>query len=257
MDTEGIARLLEQTAAEIILPRFQQLAHGDVIEKKPGDLVTIADREAEDYLTGLLREAHPGAVIVGEEGVFADASLLDGLATAEHAFVIDPIDGTRNFVAGRDEFGVMLAEVRDGVTTRGWILQPQAQRMYIAELGGGVTLNGARIDRAGTARAPLGATSKRSVHGFTAEGRLSPVVESAWCCAFDYPKVLHGDVDFLVYTTVHPWDHLAGSLMVTESGGVSRTLAGEDYTVASRARGLLIASDQETWAAAQEAWPAR
>lgn len=255
MDTQGILDLLKETAAEVVVPRFRQLAAGDVEEKNPGDFVTVADREAEVYLTRLLRGVYPTAVIVGEEGVFANPSLLDGVHGAEHAFLIDPIDGTRNFVSGRDEYGVMLAEVRDGVTTRGWIYQPQTGRAYVAEHGAGAALDGAPITRTPNPRPPLGATAKRALHGFTAEGRLSPVTRSAWCCAFDYPMVLHGDVDFLVYSTLHPWDHLAGSLMVTESGGVSRTLDGLDYCLQTRTGGLIVARDAATWQTARETWP--
>ncbi|MHA6512050.1 inositol monophosphatase family protein [Tessaracoccus sp. Z1128] len=257
MDTEGIADLLKETAAEVVMPRFRQLAQGEIEEKRPGDFVTVADREAEVYLTRLLKAAYPSAVVIGEEAVHSDPGLLAGVRGAEHAFIIDPIDGTRNFVAGKDEFGVMLAEVRGGVATRGWIYQPRTGRSYTTERGAGARLNGAPIDRPRTERAPLGATSKRSLHGYTAEGRLSPVVESRWCCAFDYPLVLHGDVDFLVYTTLHPWDHLAGSLMVTESGGVSRTMDGLSYTLQSKSRGLVVAGDTLTWMTAQQNWPER
>ncbi len=255
MDSEGILHLLHQTAAEVIAPRFRQLTDGEVIEKRPGDLVTVADREAEEYLSALLGSEYPDAMIVGEEGVFKDAGMIHGLATADHAFVIDPIDGTRNFVGGRDEYGVMLAEVRNGVTTRGWIYQPRTGRSYVAEHGAGVRLNGEPVGRRGTDRAPLGATSKRRLHGFTAGGRLSPVIESAWCCAFDYPRVLHGELDFLVYTTVHPWDHLAGSLMVAEAGGVTRGFDGSDYAVGGRYDGIIVAGSPEIWASARDSWP--
>ena len=97
---------------------------GDIEEKKPGDLVTVADREAEVELARVLRAAEPGVLVVGEEGVFTDPSSLEPLPTAEHAWVIDPVDGTRNFARGRADFAVMLAEVRHGVTVRGWIWQP-------------------------------------------------------------------------------------------------------------------------------------
>lgn len=256
MDTPGILDLVKETAAEVVVPRFRQLAAGDVEEKSPGDFVTVADREAEWYLSRLLRGVYPSVVIVGEEGVFANPSLLESAHGAEHAFLIDPIDGTRNFVSGRDEYGVMLAEVRNGVTTRGWIYQPQTGRAYVAEHGAGAVLDGVPIARTATTRPPLGATAKRALQGFTAEGRLSPVARSAWCCAFDYPKVLHGDVDFLVYSTLHPWDHLAGSLMVTETGGVSRTVEGADYCLATRTGGLIVARDAATWRTARETWPA-
>jgi len=76
------------------------------------------------------------------------------------------------------------------------------------------------------------------------------VVRSLFACAFDYPRVLHGELDFIHYTKVMPWDHLAGSLMVVENGGVSRTMNGADYTAASDANGLLVARDPGVWGTA-------
>lgn len=255
MDTADILGLLQQTASEVITPRFHRLSAGDIEEKRPGDFVTVADKEAESYLTGLLKDIYPKAVVIGEESVFADPGLLRGVANAEHAFVIDPIDGTRNFVRGSDEHGVMLAELRGGVTTRGWIWQPMTGRAYVAERGAGVRLNGEPIVRRRTDRLPLGATSRRELIGFDADGRLSPVVPSHYCCAFDYPEVLAGGIDFMYFASTHPWDHLAGSLMITENGGVSRTVDGLAYTVLSASRGLLVAGDTLAWMAAQQVWP--
>lgn len=256
MDTDGILQLLQETAREIITPRFRALAEGQVLEKKPGDLVTIADREAEQYLSDLLRKIYPDAVIVGEEATFADPTILKALPNADHAFVIDPIDGTRNFVRGREQHGVMLAELRGGVTTRGWIWQPQTQRGYCAERGAGVRLNGEAIERKVVDRKPLGASSKDRMVGFTADGQLSPVILSNFACAFDYPAVLHGDVDFMFWSSMHPWDHLAGALMVTENGGISRTVDGLAYSILSKPQCLVVAGDTLSWMAAQQLWPA-
>lgn len=255
MDTDGILGLLQETAAEVITPRFRQLAEHHITEKKPGDLVTVADREAEAHLSALLKDAFPSAVVVGEEAVFANPQLLKGLANAEHAFIIDPIDGTRNFVHGDIKHGVILAETRGGVTTRGWIWQPQTGRGYVAERGAGVRLNGEPIIRQRHDRAPLGASSKHKLLGYEGNGRLSPVVRSNFACCFDYPAVLHGDLDFMWYSSLHPWDHLAGSLMVVENGGVSRTMDGLNYHVQTQARGLLVASDTLSWMVAQQNWP--
>lgn len=255
MDTDDILGLLKETAAEIVTPRFHQLPTDDIMEKAPGDFVTVADRESEEFIRRRLRDAFPGAAIVGEEAVYANPALLDALPSAEHAFVIDPIDGTGNFVKGRHEHGVMLAELRRGRTTRGWIWQPMTGLGYVAEQGAGVRLNGEAVKRDTKDRLPLGASSKRALVGFDGDGRLSPALLSRHCCAFDYPRVLHGELDFLFYTSMHPWDHLAGSLMVRESGGVSRTVDGVDYTVASRTRGLIIAGDVASWAVAQQTWP--
>lgn len=255
MDTEGILDLMKQTADEIIRPRFRALAEGEILNKsRPGDLVTVADREAEVHLTKLLQDAHPDAVVVGEEGVFLNTSTLKGLHNADHAFIIDPIDGTGNFARGNDRYGVMLAETRGGVTTRGWIWHPEFDRGYTVERGGGVLLNGEPIVRDRVDRLPLGATSKKELVGFDADGRLSPSVRSQFACAFDYPSILHGTTDFILYHSLNPWDHLAGSLMVVEQGGVARTLDGLNYSLMNRSRGLLVAADTMTWMAAQNLW---
>lgn len=256
MDTDGILQVMKETAAEIITPRFRALSDGDVEQKAgPNDLVTVADKEAEEVIGRRLREAFPDALVVGEEAVFAQPALRDRLPNADHTFIIDPIDGTRNFVRGKDEYGVMIAETRGGVTTRGWIRQPQTGRAYVVERGAGVRMNGEPIARSHPDRLPLGASSKTKLQGFTADGHLSPVVRSHFACCFDYPAVLHGDIDFMFFISMHPWDHLAGSLMLTESGGVSRTLDGLAYTVLSHSRGLLVASDVLVWMTAQQYWP--
>lgn len=256
MDTDGILQLLKDTADEVINPRFRALRDEDIETKNgPEDYVTIADREAEQYLTMRLTDLYPDAMVVGEESVFQDPQRRWQLPNADHAFIIDPIDGTRNFVRGRDQHGVILAETCGGLTTRGWIWQPRTGRAYVAERGAGVRLNGEQIHRKHTDRKPLGASSATAMHGFDANGALSPVVPSNFACCFDYPAVLEGDIDFMWFKSMHPWDHLAGCLMVTEQGGVSRTLDGLAYTVLSRSRGLLVASDVLVWMTARTHWP--
>ncbi len=257
MDTEGILGLMQETAEQVINPRFRRLEEDDISHKSgPWDLVTVADKEAEEYLTTRLQSAFPDAIVVGEESIFEHPEKRKLLPNADHAFIIDPIDGTRNFVRGRVQHGVMVSETCGGVTTRGWIWQPQTDRAYVTERGAGVRLNGEPILREKTDRLPLGASSKEAMNGFTAGGSLAPVVWSQFACAFDYPAVLHGDIDFMYYTSMHPWDHLAGSLMITENGGVSRTMDGLAYTLLSRSSGLLVASDALVWMTAQKNWPA-
>lgn len=255
MDTAAIGELLKQTAATVITPRFRQLADAEVIEKHPGDLVTIADREAEEYLAGLLREEFPDALIVGEESVFLGTTSLDDLATAPHAFVIDPIDGTRNFVEGKQEHGVMLAEVRHGATTRGWIWQPHFDRMWTVEAGAGeVLINGEPVVGQSRHALPTGAAGQRRRIGYTGNGRLGPTVPSSGSAAFDYPNVLTGEIDFMYFTNAHPWDHLPGCLMLAETGGVGRMLDGEEYTAATRGSGLMVARTPEIWDLAADGW---
>ena len=138
MDTAAVTAAIREVADTEILPKFRALADDEIIEKRPGDVVTVADRLAEQALTRIFRAANPDCLVVGEEGIYADPTPLKALPTADLAWVIDPIDGTRNFASGSPDFAVMVAEVRSGVTTRGWIWQPQFGRGYVVERGAGV-----------------------------------------------------------------------------------------------------------------------
>src|SRR5690606_19199334 len=100
-DTRRIAAILAEAAQAEVMPRFRRLA-ADAIHAKssPRDLVTDADEAAERYIAARLSRLHPGAVMVGEEASARNPALLNMLVDADLAFLIDPIDGTRNFVAG-------------------------------------------------------------------------------------------------------------------------------------------------------------
>ena len=249
METTDIQAMLEDVAERVINPRFRALGDGDVEEKKPGDLVTVADREAEALITEALLAAYPDAVVLGEEAFEADASLLDKYAGAEHAFTVDPVDGTKNFVHGSKDHAVMVAEVRDGEVTRAWIWQPQHGLGYIAERGQGAWVNGKRLTR--PAPPPLqqewrGVTSRRRWVGRELPG-LRPL-ELTWvCCGVDYPHLVSGHADFVLSGRDNPWDHAPGSLILSESGGFLGTLDGDPYDPRVSGRGLIGAADRATY----------
>ena len=199
MDTDAVLELVREVVAEHVTPRFGALERDDVSTKRrPGDLVTVADREAEVALSAALRAAHPDALVVGEEAVSADPTLLRGLSSAAHAYVVDPVDGTRHFVAGSPDHATMLAELRHGRTVRSWIWQPQHGRAYVAEHGAGAWSDGVRI---GSATDPR------------------PLRPTGTCCGVDYPRLALGQAGWAAYVKKKPWDHLPGGLLLTESGG--------------------------------------
>ena len=85
--------------------------------------------------------------MLGEEATSRDPGLLDRFRAADHAFTIDPVDGTKNFVRGSPDHAVMVAEIRGGETVRSWIWQPQHRVAYVAERGGGAWRDGQRLTR--------------------------------------------------------------------------------------------------------------
>ncbi|WP_137293283.1 inositol monophosphatase family protein [Nocardioides dongxiaopingii] len=244
MQTDAITTLLQDVAAEVITPRFRSLDADQISEKKPGDLVTVADHEAEVLITAALQEAYPDAVVLGEEAFAADPSLGDRYATAEHAFTVDPVDGTKNFVNGSPDHAVMAAELRDGVVVRSWIWQPQHEVAYVAELGAGASRNGEPLvvtPPTGPPSTWRGVTSRRAWVGQALEGRRP--LELSWvCCGVDYPQLVSGAADYLLYSGTMPWDHAPGGLLLTEAGGALRTPSGEAYDPRTPHPGVLVAA---------------
>lgn len=137
-DAQRIDAILAQVAAAEIMPRFQRLAAHQVKQKSSSfDLVTEADEAAERVISDHLRAAFPGCTIIGEEATAKDPALLEGIAAAELAFIVDPIDGTRNFVAGLPLFGVMIAATVRGEVVFGAIHEPVCQDTAFALRGEG------------------------------------------------------------------------------------------------------------------------
>lgn len=247
METDEVLALLKDVAEEVINPRFRALAAEDISHKGPGDLVTVADHEAEVLITRALVAAYPDAVVLGEEAASADASVLGRFAGAEHAFTVDPVDGTKNFVSGSPDHAVMVAEIRGGDVVRSWIWQPQHDAAYVAERGAGAFRNGERLVRPPLGDAVRGVTSRRTWIG-RALGTLR-ALELTWvCCGVDYPHLVEGDADYAVFGKALPWDHAPGSLLLTEAGGYVGTFGGAPYRPQDPVpRGLVAAADRETY----------
>ncbi|MGG5257997.1 inositol monophosphatase family protein [Phycicoccus avicenniae] len=244
LSTDAVADLLREVAAEVITPRFRSLADGEVMEKNPGDLVTVADREAEVVITRRLTEAYPDAVVLGEEAYAADHTLMDRYLAAGHAFTVDPVDGTKNFVHGSPDHAVMVAETVDGETVRAWIHQPEHGRTWVAEKGSGTWRDGERMRTTPVAedREPVGVTSMWALRDHALEGL--PAMRLSWvCCGVDYPKLIEGEADYIVYSRSNPWDHAPGTLLVTEAGGAVAHPDGSAYGPRSLRPGLVVAVD--------------
>ncbi len=258
LSTEAVLELLQSVAAEVITPRFRSLSSAQIDEKKPGDLVTVADHESEELITRALLDAYPDAVVLGEEAYAGDQDLLQRFRAAAHGFTVDPVDGTKNFVNGSPDHAVMVAEVVRGETVRGWIWQPEHELAMVAERGGGVRRNGEPVVRKPAGDQPRGATSIWSRRGRHPEGL--PALMGSWlCCGVDYPKVIVGEADYLLYGHTNPWDHLPGTLMVREAGGAAAHRDGTPYSATSQGGGLVVASDPATLdrarAATEGLWP--
>ena len=124
LNTPKVVSLIEEVAKQEILPRFRNLQQNEIAYKQPDDPVTVADEGAERILTQRLAEMLPGALVVGEEACSRDPSILSRFSEDRPVFVVDPIDGTRHFAAGRTTFFTMVALIEKNEIIAGFIHHP-------------------------------------------------------------------------------------------------------------------------------------
>ncbi|QPF75535.1 inositol monophosphatase [Roseateles sp. DAIF2] len=255
---DHVAALLRDTATTLIAPRFRRLSAGEAIEKSPGEWVTVVDREVEARLTPALRALLPGSVVVGEEQCAATPQLLDRLDEGR-VWLVDPLDGTNNFIAGREPLSSMVALLEHGETVAAWMLDPLSGVLHRAQRGGGAWRDGERlrIDAAG-------AGLRRTI----VKTRFLPEAEkarmAAWrdieilpgvnCAGAEYPALAAGDYDAVLYWRTLAWDHAPGTLFIEEAGGRAARLDREPYRASDPRTGLLVARSPAIWEEAIAAW---
>lgn len=254
---QRVEPILRHAAETLIVPRWRRLRQADATEKSPGEWVTVVDREVEEVVSAGLRQLIPGSVVVGEEQCAAEPQLIervdDGIA-----WLVDPLDGTGNFIAGRPPISLMVALLEGGETVAAWMLDPLTGTMHRAERGGGAWRDAERI-----AVASEPATLRRGIvkTRFLPEALKARIASSAAavevqagsnCAGADYPDIARGDSDFALYWRVLPWDHAPGALFLCEAGGHVARLDGGVYRPGERREGLLAARSRELWEQARE-----
>jgi fructose-1,6-bisphosphatase/inositol monophosphatase family enzyme len=253
---DSVAGLIREVARDFVLPRFERLAADEVQQKAAGDLVTIADIEAEQALTPRLRDLLPGSTVVGEEAAAKDPGILSRLDDDGMVWLIDPVDGTANFAAGIPLFAVMVALVKNGEVVGAWIHDPVKDLMATAEQGGGAWANGVRLKVAGEGRPDhmSGAVSirfgnRQLVRRIAGRSNLVGSVFSFRCAGQEYMALATGRAHFALYHRLLPWDHAPGVLLHREAGGYGRQLGGASYSPRVHDGGLLLAPDEASWSA--------
>ena len=250
--SERVAELMRETAAAELLPRFRNLSKDDVRQKRPGDIVTVADVAAEQRLASGLAKILPGVPVVGEEAVEKDAGLLDLIGRpGEACWIVDPLDGTANFAAGRERFAIIICLVQDATAVAGWILDVPNDRLAVTQRGGGVTLDGTLVQGRPTTGALNGFVGYKIAKSF--DEQLSPgqrarlvSITTLRCAGAEYLEILSGRANFSLYRTTKPWDHAAGTLMMREAGGDAVQFGAAPYTPAQpHNAGLITASTEQ------------
>jgi myo-inositol-1(or 4)-monophosphatase len=201
--------------------------------KGPANFVTMADRRAEEMLYSDLSKARPGYGFIGEEG---------GTRVGDdktHTWIVDPLDGTTNFLHGIPQFAISIGLQREGTMIAGVIYNPANEELYIAERGKGAFLNDQRLRVAGRrnlnecviscglphlGRGDL-ELSRSELAGI--QKRVAGLRRLGAAC-LDMAFVAAGRLDGHWERNLQPWDMAAGQIIVREAGGIVSGIEGDD-----------------------------
>ncbi|MGW1881688.1 inositol monophosphatase family protein [Streptomyces sp. NPDC001970] len=235
-----VEEAVRKAAAVEIMPRFRQLAAHEIVEKNgPHDLVTVADRSAEEHLTASLTALLPGSVVVGEEAVHADPAVYDALQGDAPVWIVDPVDGTRQFVHGDPGFCTLVALARHGEVLASWTYAPALDEMATAVRGHGARVDGVPI-RSGSPEPGAVLEVATSHPDFTTPEQKQALLalrtdgihgRPCGSAGLEYLAVARGELDAVAFSWENAWDHAAGLLLVHEAGGTDLTLTGEPFRI--------------------------
>ncbi len=226
-----------QKAGDVIRSGFRNLEAGDIESKGKNDFVTRVDCEAEAAITGIIQKEFPGHRILAEEGGYSAAG-------GDYLWVIDPLDGTTNFIHGIPHFAVSLALLENDRLVFGLIYEPLSGDRFHAVLGQGAFLNGRPIAVSGTTGldSALGATGfpfkapgQAAAYAAAFKSLLSKCKDMRRCgsAALDLAYTACGRYDFFWEAHLLPWDFMAGKLLLTEAGGLTGDFSGRELPLRS------------------------
>jgi fructose-1,6-bisphosphatase/inositol monophosphatase family enzyme len=245
-DGAVVAALVAEVAARV----SHLLASGEVrlLSTGPEGPTTNADIAAQRLLVERLIHLFGPAAIVAEEGPYGDPAAVSH--SAPLTWIIDPIDGTSAYLAGRSTYGVQLAAFGDDRLLGGWIACPDLGWQLSAWDDGGFVIEGVQpqdnSSRLIIADGDFDLSHRRAL----ARRGVAPYARSS-SCAVEYALLAAGHLEATLYRRSHPWDHAAGSYLVRRAGGQSVRWTGEPYDPALRGEGLLSVANGVDLAAAR------
>ena len=249
----NIAIKAARRAGQIINRASNDLDLLKVETKQPNDFVTEVDRKAEAAIIETLQDAYPQYAILAEE---SGATAGRGVSDSEYEWIIDPLDGTTNFIHGLPQYAVSIALAKAGVIEQAVIFDPNRNELYTASKGGGAFLNERRIRVSRRAKLQdaligTGFPYRMFEHVDTylaifkelsqkTAGQRRPGASS-----LDLAYVACGRYDGFWEFGLAPWDMAAGSLLISEAGGLVSDMRGEATYLSS---GNIIAGTPKVFA---------
>jgi myo-inositol-1(or 4)-monophosphatase len=245
-ETRFIEQVLKTTSV-LVREKYAQRAHVAVTSKsEANDLLTEVDLAVQEHIVEQIRDLFPNDLIAAEEGDFAK---IPGDPDCR-CWVVDPIDGTQNFVRGLfPTFGISIALAVGGTAVAGGVALPIPRDIFLAARRKGAFRNGqplkvTEIAEVGLSRIEIDFSGRREREEMLR--RAAKVITTAGQIRCNCSTVValcsiaSGDMEAFVHVALNPWDYAAGQLIVEEAGGVATRLDGAPLRLFDHGRGVLI-----------------
>ena len=242
-----ILTVLYDISKKMVLPMYQNLKDEDIMYKDNSDLVTSVDIKIEEELNKILLQIIPNSLFVGEEIVSREPNVIDNYNYNNYCWTVDPIDGTKNFIRGKDKFAIMIGLTFKEKIIQSWIYRPLTEEFCYAKLDEGSYINNKKIyieNDTDISKAVGSISSKYWENNLLNKiqnlKRSFNYINSYGCIGIEYIDIVKGLRDFAILSKLSPWDHIPGILFVKEAGGAITHFDKKDYNHIKKKNNLIV-----------------
>ena len=258
VDNDQIRSVLIEISKKIILPNFRNLNSNQINYKNNKDIderasiVTSVDIEVEKHLKKILPQFLKNSHFIGEEIYTHNPEILDYYNQKKYCWTVDPIDGTLNFVKGKELFAVMVALTFSNQIIQSWIYKPITEEFMYAKLNQGSYLNNKKItiNNFNSISNSVGSISSK-YWDKDIEKKIKLLknnfkdITSYGSIGCEYFDIVLGKRDFVILSKLSPWDHLSGVLLVREAGGNDSHFNNLSYKFNQKSNNLIVSSSRK------------
>ncbi len=249
---EDIYDICFNISSNLILPKYQSLNEDDIKYKNGKDLVTSVDIAVEKALRKNLLKLLPFSNFVGEEEYAINENILKSYHDSSYCWTVDPIDGTSNYVKGREKFAIMIALTLKEKILYSWIYKPIENIMCYAIYNEGAFIDNNKIltksvDKLDNAIGSI-STKYWNDNDWQQIQNLKnefAQINSYRCIGYEYIEIGEGKRNFAILSKLSPWDHIPGILFVRESGGSDIDFDNNQYDFTKKNKNLIVGNSKE------------
>ena len=252
INNEEIRSVLYEISKKIVLPNFKKLNSNQIKYKNNKDIVTSVDMEVENYLKKILCHLIKDSYFIGEETYSKHPEILNYYSKEQYCWTVDPIDGTLNFVKGKEEFAIMIALTFSSKILQSWIYKPITDQFMFSMIHQGTFLDKKKIiirNKNKSISSSIGSISSKYW-----DSNFDIIIKklkdnfqkinSYGSIGCEYFDIALGIRDFVILSKLSPWDHLPGILIIRESGGKDNHFNKQPYKFNQKSKNLIVSNSR-------------